>query len=340
MSDKASFSSDQTKPQKSAGEMLTSDIPTLSNNTNNNTTDESAVHNTDTDTLPEYNDRVIYELKPTGRKHTPLLDNYNMNGPKRGHAVIINNESFHWTTGMNKRVGTDVDAQNLKRTFTKLGFKVHKHKDTSCIDLLEILQDMAAKDHTGSDCFVCAILSHGDDGCVYGTDGIIKIRKLVDMFRGDICPSLAGKPKIFIFQACRGTKHEIPVPPAQDVVDGPMADEDDEFHTVVVDSGPTPTLPSASDFLFCYSVAEGYYSHRDTLYGSWYVQDFTSVMNSLVFKEGSESVDFLDVLTAVHRRVSERRVERTMSQSALGKKQMPCFLSMLTKKLYFSKKAK
>ena len=60
-----------------------------------------------------------------------------------------------------------------------------------------------------------------------------------------------------IFQACRGTKHEIPVPPAQDVVDGPMADEDDEFHTVVVDSGPTPTLPSASDFLFCYSVAEG-----------------------------------------------------------------------------------
>jgi len=57
------------------------------------------------------------------------------------------------------------------------------------------------------------------------------------------------------FQACRGTVYEIPVEPADDVVDGEV--ENAEPHLIVADSGPCPTVPSGSDFLFCYSVAEG-----------------------------------------------------------------------------------
>ena len=59
---------------------------------------------------------------------------------------------------------------------------------------------MSNADHKGNDCFVFAILSHGDNGCIYGTDGKVEIKALVDKFRGNVCPSLAGKPKIFIFQ--------------------------------------------------------------------------------------------------------------------------------------------
>lgn len=58
-----------------------------------------------------------------------------------------------------------------------------------------------------------------------------------------------------LFQACRGYQHEDPVPDVhsdEDVVDG----IDNE---VVVDAGVSPTLPNASDFLFCYSVTEGVY---------------------------------------------------------------------------------
>ena len=64
----------------------------------------------------------------------------------------------------------------------------------------QLMQEISRFDHTGNACFVFAILSHGDDGCIYGTDGTVKIKELVDLFRGDICPSLAGKPKIFFFQ--------------------------------------------------------------------------------------------------------------------------------------------
>ena len=55
-------------------------------------------------------------------------------------------------------------------------------------------------DHSDCDCFLMAILSHGAEGEVYGTNGTIKINKLIDPFKGDQCESLIGKPKIFIIQ--------------------------------------------------------------------------------------------------------------------------------------------
>ena len=55
-------------------------------------------------------------------------------------------------------------------------------------------------DHSEVDCFACAILSHGDEGVVYGTDGIVKIDELVSPVKGANCPSLIGKPKLFFIQ--------------------------------------------------------------------------------------------------------------------------------------------
>lgn len=103
---------------------------------------------------------------------------------------------------------------------------------------------------------------------------------------------------------------------------------------MVLDSAVRPTIPSGSDFLFCYSVAEGFYSHRDTLYGSWYVQALAKVFEEEMMNKGE--FDILDLLTLVNRVVSLRSVEKTRNPDALGKKQMPCFLSMLTKKLCFT----
>ena len=63
-----------------------------------------------------------------------------------------------------------------------------------------ILVSVAKEDHTNNDCFMCAILSHGDSGLVYGTDGIVQLDNLVNPFKGRQCPTLAGKPKVFIIQ--------------------------------------------------------------------------------------------------------------------------------------------
>jgi len=58
----------------------------------------------------------------------------------------------------------------------------------------------AEEDHSDADCFVCVILSHGEDGSIYGTNGRMQIDQLTNRFKGDVCPTLAGKPKIFIIQ--------------------------------------------------------------------------------------------------------------------------------------------
>jgi hypothetical protein len=46
-------------------------------------------------------------------------------------------------------------------------------------------------DHSDNDCFACAILSHGEEGIVYGKNGKIDIKKLLQPFKGNNCDSLA-----------------------------------------------------------------------------------------------------------------------------------------------------
>jgi len=46
-------------------------------------------------------------------------------------------------------------------------------------------------------------MSHGDEGIVYGVDKPIEIDQLIQPFKQN--RTLAGKPKIFIVQACRGS---------------------------------------------------------------------------------------------------------------------------------------
>jgi len=64
---------------------------------------------------------------------------------------------------------------------------------------LSLLVVASREDHSNRDCFAVAVLSHGDDkGILYGTDSTIAIENLIQPIK--MCRSLAGKPKIFIFQ--------------------------------------------------------------------------------------------------------------------------------------------
>lgn len=60
--------------------------------------------------------------------------------------------------------------------------------------------DSARNEHRNSDCFVCTILSHGEEGSVYGTNGKLPIADVFEPFNGHNCPGLVEKPKIFFIQ--------------------------------------------------------------------------------------------------------------------------------------------
>ncbi|XP_020664502.2 caspase-6 [Pogona vitticeps] len=255
---------------------------------------------------------------------------YKMNHKRRGLALIFNHERFYWHLMLPERRGTLADRENLKRSLSGLGFEVKCFDDLKAEDVLQNIYNVSTAQHDDADCFVCVFLSHGEDDHVYAYDAKIEIQTLTNMFRGDKCPSLVGKPKIFIIQACRGDKHDDPVL-ARDTVD---SREESSINETTVDAAAVYTLPAGADFLMCYSVAEGYYSHRETVNGSWYIQDLCEMIR----RYGS-SLEFIELLTLVNRKVSHRKVDVCKDIHALGKKQIPCFASMLTKKLHFRPKS-
>lgn len=65
---------------------------------------------------------------------------YQISQPMRGEFIIINNETFD-VAGLNRRLGTDVDAQNLETDFKRLGFDVKRHDNQTAFQMLRLVLD-------------------------------------------------------------------------------------------------------------------------------------------------------------------------------------------------------
>ena len=67
--------------------------------------------------------------------------------------------------------------------------------------------------------------------------------------------------------------------------------------------------------------------------GSWFVQAISEV-----FKEHSDSMDIMDMMTMVNRKVAYDFASCTDREFTSDMKQMPCIVSTLTRKVYFRSK--
>ncbi|XP_068952176.1 caspase-3 isoform X1 [Petaurus breviceps papuanus] len=168
-------------------------------------------------------------------------DSYKMDYPEMGLCVIINNKNFHPNTGMSFRSGTDVDAAHLRDTFKSLKYEVRNRNDLTCKEIIELMYNVSKEDHSQRSSFVCVILSHGEEGIIFGTDGSVELKRLTCFFKGDKCRSLTGKPKLFIIQACRGTELDCGV----------------ETDSGTDDDTTCQKIPVEADFLYAYSTAPG-----------------------------------------------------------------------------------
>ena len=127
-----------------------------------------------------------------------------------GFALVINNQKFTGTTSegyiLPERRGSPVDLENLVDLWAKLGFIVEKHENLKAHQICTAVDKMVQKiQKNQSSCFVCCIMTHGTMGTIYGSDGnFVNIKHITDSFKESSCPELAGKPKLFFIQACRG----------------------------------------------------------------------------------------------------------------------------------------
>ncbi|MBN3278446.1 CASP7 protein, partial [Polyodon spathula] len=246
---------------------------------------------------------------------------YKTNYKRLGKCVIINNKNFQEKTGMKVRTGTDKDAGELNKCFKTLGFEVCSYNDQTCQDMEKLLRDASEEDHSECSCFACILLSHGKEGMIYGTDGAMPIKTLTSLFRGDMCKSLLGKPKLFFIQACRGSEFD----------NGIQTDSGPPNESLETDANPQHKIPVEADFLFAYSTVPGYYFWRNPGQGSWFVQALCNVLS-----EYGNQLEILQILTRVNYTVATSFESWSKDPRFGEKKQIPCVVSMLTKELYFS----
>ena len=160
---------------------------------------------------PVRNEREVPSPSAVNVTDVNDLPRYQMNSYPQGIGVIINNKEF--CGHLRNREGTDIDAAALERLFTHLGFSTCRHNDLTASQMTDVLRDVSILDHKKYNCLLIAILTHGEQGKLYGTDGkSIFVESLTELFYGNKCPSLVGKPKIFILQACRGGEKDQGVP--------------------------------------------------------------------------------------------------------------------------------
>ena len=130
-----------------------------------------------------------------------------------GFALLINIRLFDGKTKeghkLKERRGSHVDLENLTDLWAKLNFTVRKYENLKAHQMYSVLLDMVKEIEKtqNSSCFVCCIMTHGAMGTIYGSDSeAISIKDITDLFKESSCPALAGKPKLFFIQACRGNE--------------------------------------------------------------------------------------------------------------------------------------
>ncbi|XP_071109300.1 caspase-2-like [Haliotis cracherodii] len=222
---------------------------------------------------------------------------YPMQRLPRGKALIIN---VNEVISKPPRRGTDIDRDNLHNLLKQLHFDVQVFNDKDGLTAQGIVAKLkmfsSLSEHLESNCSVVCLLSHGEEGYVFGTDGKkIPLDEIFMMFDNTQCRGLIGKPKVFFIQACRGGALD----------PGVRLEKTDE-----TDGGPPvcpepwKQLPTMSDMVICYPTQYGYYAWRNRERGSWYIEAIVQI-----FMRHAKNEDICTMLNRVNHLVS-RKVSR------------------------------
>ena len=241
---------------------------------------------------------------------------YLMFSSPRGNALIINNERFDERTsdGSNCRKGSEVDGNNLETLFKDLGFAVDVKRNLTRNQMVYSIREFAESDkHYRADMAVVAVLSHGTDGFLYGTDRrAVETEWIVQQLNNENCLHLRGRPKFFILQACRGFNQDYGTPTrmhplvstdSENSIHSETKDETERTDTdAEVFSLPHSVevrSPTVEDILIACSTIPGYVSNRDTVRGSWFIECICKV-----FMSYAATTDIRDMLDKVSMEMS------------------------------------
>ncbi|CAG7833096.1 unnamed protein product [Allacma fusca] len=254
---------------------------------------------------------------------------YNMDHPDRGRAVIFNFDE--WVDTSNNRAGSAKDKNDLAKCLEDLDFDVLTKDNLDTHEFWKILREVRDEDHRSRDCLVVAIMSHGEKNHILLRDEtLVPLSLILEVFQTDKCPTLAGKPKIFIIQACRGKGCDTGTRLySKEFVSNPCQMD-------VTDSGAFCYLnPNSADSFVAFSCPPGQRAFRNRYNGSWFIQAICKI-----FKEEAYNEDIQALFTNVAREVALNNQSSTFDvETETDKKvQVPVSKSTLIRKVMFRPK--
>ncbi|CAH1239194.1 CASP2 [Branchiostoma lanceolatum] len=260
----------------------------------------------------------------------------------RGSAFILCNTKFPGHPNLGERIGGHVDVTNMSKLMEGLSFQTDIVKEKTAQGIKdEVRRFTERKDHKDAEGSIVVLMSHGEEGKIYGTDGqLVALEVIFAMFDENICLRLKGKPKLFFIQACRGNK----------VYRGPSSAPEDEadssWETVNLDlmgelkgllgrtslgqdEGDAPQ-PEQRPHVFCgYATRLGYLSFRNTADGSWFIHAITSV-----FMKNAKDKSLVEMMDKVKENLLTRKANSSDPKFQGGREES-VYLSSLQKDLYF-----
>ncbi|XP_045105932.1 cell death protein 3-like isoform X2 [Portunus trituberculatus] len=226
----------------------------------------------------------VVPCREIGGKQFSKNDVYKNESEPRGYVFLANYKNFR-DEQHETRSGSEIDVQNLGQLFSQMGYKPSYHINMSKWDTIKALRDFRnMKEHNNVDSCIVVFMSHGrDDTSFYTSDNnYLTVHDVVERFNNRECPILKGKPKIFIFQFCRGRGPDIGVDAARVVhmksktvgkSNGLEVETDSStFGSTVPERDPTYT-----DMYIVYSTVGGFVSFRHPESGSWLVEAICKV---------------------------------------------------------------
>ena len=217
-----------------------------------------------------------------------------------------------------ERKGTEKDVTNLQNLFFKMKLSTLTHNNLTKKEVLQAIEDFS-KDNRHNDLHMAfiAILTHGNEKGL-----LTKDYKILDLYtevfpklNEQNCPGLAGKPKLFLIQACRGH-----------MLSKVSRDADD------TDQKVDPSLaPSIEDCIAMFSSVPLYSSLRCDKFGSLFVQSIVQVFGQYGAKEA-----FGDLWLRVCSHMNSRRVNLAQKDQFVTLKLTPELRQLgVTKRLFF-----
>ena len=236
-------------------------------------------------------------------------EEYSMDSPRRGLAIVISMEEKPESSA---REGGRIDRLRIVALLKELGFEVTVLVDKSAAVINRTLRTISQSDDlVGTDCFVGVIMSHGTmvggESIFTAADGErVELKSDVfNCFKATQCEALAGKPKIFFINCCRGGTRMGRT--------GALADDD------AVDEEPIKVkVPTEGDFLVAYSTLPGFVSFRDRSKGTYFISTLVDVMSAR-----PEEDSLHEMLTTVNREIADSHADtsrkaQTMHLDARG----------------------